>query len=341
MKNIANILKISLFALACYGLAGLFSNKFYRYLFTHKFMQDQYQFGDLYKASNLAQFKGKLKDFECVRTNLKLDSTLKNYAIMVVGDSFLDSVKFINSNSWSNATYSFIHWNNVSKTFPNTKNHKTNVLIIEMVERNLRNNIFLLKKVFHQDSLNIYENKPKSNWVSFWDNNNTIKADPLLEQQMFNNAFWQKVKEYKAAFNYVFFDQTDSFVTPINTKNTLILSQEINALSNESCLNKLPKNEWELIENEMIMLNAMAIKKGFSKVLFSIIPNKSTVFEDIEKTNGLLLKLANSASLKENYIDIYSEFRQNPIDNYQIGDSHWSCAGRDLWLQKVKQKIKK
>ncbi len=330
---------MSLLAVAIYGLAGVFSSGFYRFLFNANYIQDQYQFGDLYKASNLAQFKGNVKDFECTKSTLKFDSSLKNYSLMVVGDSFLDSAKFINSNSWSSATYSFIHWNNVSKVIPSTKDHKTNVLIVEMVERNLRNNIFLMDKVFQKEITIAGENKPENNWLNFWNNNNTIKADPLLEQQLFNNNFWQTLKEWKAAFNYMFFNQVDSFVTQVNSNKSLVLSQEINELSNESCLNKLPEKEWQFIESQFIMLKEKAYNKGFNTVIFSIIPNKSTMLLDSKETNGLLEKLANSNSLKENYIDVYTEFRKNPIDNYQLGDTHWSCTGRDIWLQKVKQKL--
>jgi hypothetical protein len=35
------------------------------------------------------------------------------------------------------------------------------------------------------------------------------------------------------------------------------------------------------------------------------------------------------------FIDTFSEFRKNPSKYYLKSDSHWTCEGRDIWLNKV------
>lgn len=340
MKISTNILKFSLIAVSFYGIIGLLWPTFYKFCFKNEIFSDQYRFGDLYKAANLADFKSKESDFFCLEMRNLNTSELQNYAITVIGDSFMDSVKFMNQQCWNGAKYQFIHWNEVQKTNIKPISTIKNILIIEIVERNLRNQSQYFTEIFEENNFNKgVENDNSSTWNQFWEINHTSKADILLEQQFFGYSFFQKLKQKKAYFNWKVFEQVDDFAQFTPDKKALVYYKEMDKNSNESCLNPISEKEFDQLENAFDHIKNEAKSKGFDQVIFSVIPNKSTVYIEKDRTNGLLQKLGDSRRISDNYLNIYSDFYQKGNIYYQLGDTHWSCAGRDLWLTKIKQKI--
>ena len=78
------------------------------------------------------------------------------------------------------------------------------------------------------------------------------------------------------------------------------------------------------------------MKAGFDEVYLSIIPNKVSILSpDMGKYNQLIERVQSDLNLKIPVIDTYSDFKKNPTKYYLKSDSHWTCEGRDIWLDKV------
>jgi hypothetical protein len=41
------------------------------------------------------------------------------------------------------------------------------------------------------------------------------------------------------------------------------------------------------------------------------------------------------------YFDVYTPFKNSSKMLYDIGDTHWNCEGKKMWVDSVNEKIKK
>ncbi len=75
---------------------------------------------------------------------------------------------------------------------------------------------------------------------------------------------------------------------------------------------------------------------GFSEVYCSIIPNKtSIVASDLGNYNHLVERVESFPNAKIQFLSVWKEFNQNASKIYLKGDTHWTCFGENLWVEKV------
>jgi hypothetical protein len=108
----------------------------------------------------------------------------------------------------------------------------------------------------------------------------------------------------------------------------------------ESHLNPVTDKELAELEQQMKNVAFLAQNYGFQQVIISAIPNKATASNNFEgKSNRLLLNLEANPAIQSVYVGVMNEFMDRAHEFYQIGDTHWNCKGRDLWLAKIKSRI--
>jgi hypothetical protein len=93
------------------------------------------------------------------------------------------------------------------------------------------------------------------------------------------------------------------------------------------------------VDSMITNLNAsrdFADSLGFNNVILSIIPNKVSVLSpDYGQYNHVIEKIYNHPGLGIPYIDVLADFRRMGRSAYLKGDSHWTCEGQTLWLNKI------
>ena len=78
------------------------------------------------------------------------------------------------------------------------------------------------------------------------------------------------------------------------------------------------------------------LQAGFDDVYLSIIPNKVSILSpELGNYNHLIERIQKDERLETPIIDTYSIFKKSPQKYYLKSDTHWTCDGREVWLQKV------
>ena len=152
---------------------------------------------------------------------------------------------------------------------------------------------------------------------------------------LFGYDFVLKIRELKAVFNEKVFNRLDPNVAVSPDKQHLLYNLDVKAGINSS-FDAISDDE---IEKEVANINATYDyykQQGFDEVVLSIIPNKtSIVAPTMGKYNHLIERIQQHPKLKMPIIDTYTPFSQHPEKYYELGDSHWNCKGKQIWVDGV------
>ncbi|MBD2700707.1 hypothetical protein IC229_08670 [Spirosoma sp. BT702] len=297
---------------------------------------DQVRFGDLYQFSALPQFKQPWPEY--AHPNRFSDTAATH--LYIIGDSFTLPL-FLNKSDFRVSHYE--RWGMGPLNFVLSDSTKRNVLLIESVERNIRQNFAM---PHHQDisSITTYQ---EPNWLGqlserFGKGFHRNRVETRLEAALFNHdwAFW--FKEIKAQLTLNWFGRTDAQVSLSKDKKHLFYFMEAdNRLPQNSSFSPLEDAEVDsLIQN----LNKTADyyrHQGFDEIYLSLIPNKASIL-DTNRTdyNHLIERIQNSPNLAIPIVNTYNVFKQSSRSLYLKGDTHWNCEGHATWLKLVQQKLR-
>jgi hypothetical protein len=331
---ISKILKYTVLLLAIYLWLQAYSPIVYK---SSRLFPDDYRNGDLYHLSYLSQFREKLP----VCKSPKKDSIAQNVNLYVIGDSFTEEQR-VNKNDINASKYLNVHWNNQADIQLDTT--KKNILILETVERTFKDHFSVEVNNFNtvdkgKVELNkSWKRKLKDTFdevISFiFPEKDSIEQ--RFEASLFSYDFFLKFRELKATINDSLFGRIEKKVILSKEKNHIFFLEE--ALPTDSHSAFYPLSD---IEKDSLILNVNATSEkylaaGFDEVYLSIIPNKVSVLSpNLGVYNRLIERVQTDAKLKVPIIDTYSEFKIYPSKNYLKSDSHWTCEGRNIWLNKV------
>ncbi|WP_373511942.1 hypothetical protein [Persicitalea sp.] len=310
-------------------LAGC-SNEILATLYRNEIIPDDYRYGDLYRLANLEEFKD--PKAEC--PELPVSKPTQKIALYIIGDSFTEKQR-IDSSDFAVTTYTWAHWGENLHFKLDTTFH--NIILLESVERNVRPH-------FGAPIANIFPDS--STFI-------TLPSDTRIMQRLdrmfasdgvedrLNTILFQfdhmlKFREMKSWINQRFFDRTDPKVTLSGDGSTLAYYEDTDSTLINSSYNYVSDTEIDSLV-AVINFNKKYLKKlGFDDVWFSIIPNKATVLMPTYGTyNRIIDRISRHPKLMVPNIGVMNEFRKMKQNAYLIGDSHWSCAGQRIWLEKV------
>ena len=299
-------------------------------MFKAGLLKDDFRYGDLYRLSNLNEFKE--KQVKCKASTLE---NIENLSLCIAGDSFTEKER-IDSSDFGLKNYVRL-FGPSPETGYKLKPGK-NILIIETVERHFRERF----------------EKPYS--AVFLDRNiPNEKKEPILEQaihynlpyseaahqnNLFGFDFMLKIKEWKAAMNLSLFTKVDPRVY-LSKDGKHIFYYLDKEKGNTSGFEAIADSS---INKYVVNLNATYAyyrKMGFDEVYISIIPNKSSIIEPGTTYNYLVSKIETHGGLKMPILSVYNAYSKAGAGAYALGDSHWSCQGRQIWLNAVNEKIRK
>ncbi|MFN8356253.1 MAG: hypothetical protein U0Y10_17480 [Spirosomataceae bacterium] len=311
---------------------GLLGN-WHRFLFNKGIFPDDFRYGDLYRLSLLPEFKSPKADCIPYCSNPPCDSL--NMDLYVIGDSFLEPFR-INEGDFRVKHYHRFGWYDTVAVKLDTK--VKNVLIIETVERNVRDHI-------KPEVSNIRETLPAvpkptstaspSNWFD-WGvfEIKSVLVEERLERSMFSYDVFLWFKELKAKINQKWFGRVAPQVSVLPDHKAIFLLEDTDASQYHSSFNPMDDAEVNQIVTNLNATYNRYKAMGFDEIFLSIIPNKvSIVAPDLGEPNHAIERIQHHPDLKMPAIDTYGGMKKSHEPMYDLGDTHWTCQGRLVWLR--------
>lgn len=308
------------------------------YLYKNRWIPDDYRFGDLYRLSNLDAFKEPQKACDSPLLPSKPASVDKEIHLYVLGDSFLEPQR-VSKEDFITDKYQYIHWNQVMHISLDTT--AINLLVIESVERHLREHLAAPITNLVADTATFFPAPAKPRFMTRMDQAfSSEKTEERLATILFEYAPFLSIKEMKAAFNWRVFDRVNDKVAVSDDKSSIVYYLDTDSTLISSSFNPVNNEEIDLmVKNLNSSANELKLI-GFDEVLFSVIPNKTTVLmPEYGSYNQLIQRVQTHPRLSVPYIDILQEFNQMGASSYLKGDSHWTCEGQHRWLLKINEKL--
>ncbi|GAB3693392.1 hypothetical protein GCM10027592_13220 [Spirosoma flavus] len=296
---------------------------------------DKVRFGDLYQFSALPQFKQPWPDY----SHPDRFSDTASTHLYIIGDSFTLPL-FLNKSDFRVSHYE--RWGMGPLSFTLSDTTKRNVLLIESVERNIRQNF----ATPHQPAPPSFTTYQEPNWLAqlterFGKGFHRNRVESRLEAALFNHdwAFW--FKEIKAQLTLNWFDRTDAQVSLSKDKKHLFYFMEAdNRLPQNSSFSPLEDAEVDSLVQNLNKTADYYRRQRFDEIYLSLIPNKASIL-DTNRTdyNHLIERIQNHPNLAIPVVNTYEVFRQSPRSPYLNGDTHWNCEGHATWLKLVQEKL--
>lgn len=334
------LLKIIFLLLATIAFLGGCSRTAYLTLAGWGLVPDDFRYGDLYRLSSLPQFKQERETCGPVALN----EPKQPVALCVIGDSFLEAGR-VDSADFVAETYRYVHWENQLAVKLDTGLH--NVLLLETVERHAREHFarpaYNVEVVETEKAILAKEAGVWADLKTFFTGTHEKRQrlpEEQLENLLFNNAFWQKLKEWKASLTLAWFDRVNPKVALSADQRHLFYVLDTDSTLVNSNFNELPHAEVDSMVARLNETAAFYKKRGFDDVWLSIIPNKTTVVEPNRGPyNRLIERIQQHPELRMSVVDAYELLKPGGAGVYERSDSHWNCRGRALWLKAVNERL--
>lgn len=293
---------------------------------------DDYRYGDLYRLSLLPQFKERAYQCKHIVHDLK-----KPIHLYVIGDSFTETPKII-LEDFSIEKYHYVHWAKTSNYRLDTS--KRNVLILETVERTFKEhfsrvvNNFSNQKVA-QTNLSLRK-KMEQKTLEIEKKIVPDGIEERLTHTLFNYDFFLWFREFKATLNLNIFGRTEDEVMLSKDKQHIFYADEADSTNSKSAFYPIYNAQIDLFIQIINQTKEKYLRAGFDEVYLSIIPNKVSIISPyLGDYNHLIERIQADKRLQMPLIDTYTIFKKSPQKYYLKSDTHWTCDGREVWLQKV------
>jgi hypothetical protein len=305
--------------------------------------QDSYRYGDLYRLSNLAQFK---QPAEVCAKKFANTRPKNNVAVYIIGDSFTEKER-INADDFNANGYLRLHWNESLHTKLDTT--KRNILVLQTVERHFREHFavpvrqLIIDNERHatpdsQKDYDVQQPNGQDFFLTMYKDAEQVlkESEESLVSFLFSGDFFLRFKEWKAVLNLHYFGRHSDQVALSPDKKNILFCWDTDSTRITSSFKYLPESELTNLVQQVNQTRQYYRKQGFDEVYLSIIPNKtSIVAPEMGNYNHLIERVQQHPSLQTPFIDIWTTFSQHRQTVYSLSDTHWNCHGQTLWLEQV------
>jgi hypothetical protein len=292
--------------------------------------------GDLYNFTYLKRFgkKGWSPNFKpnnCNKpNNIDLYTLNDSYLQNRVDTSAFCGVRKLTQSLWDG-----------DSPYIQLDSQKTNILIIETVERYVRirgNNMGWMKH-FNFGSppkpTNSTSIAQKMTFESIQKHFFNPHINQNLEFNLFDYKTFTPLWETRASLTHQLFNRVPPVVTVVGNGEYLVLTETVDGKQRLASNFPILGDELQILVNSLNEIRAFYLEKGFSEVYLSVIPNPAHIVDTQFAYNQLIPKIQKHPDLKIPIIDIYSIFKKNPTMVYAKNETHWTNEGMQLWIDEV------
>lgn len=335
---------VILFIITILWLGGC-SREVMQTLYKTGVIADDYRYGDLYRLSSLPQFKDPVRPCSPSNSPLQRGGVGVKSALYVIGDSFTESER-LSQRDFPGSDFLRTKWENKNTVQLDTA--KRNVLLVETVERHFREHF-----IQPTDNLTIAadttRNKPSTASLNGEPHQSLTRRisdfiqskgiEERLETVLFSHDVFLWFRELKASLNLNLFGRVAPTVGISQDQNHLFAGLDTDTTKHRNS-SFAPLSDTEL--NALIdSVNATADRYrtlGFDAVYLSIIPNKASILDPTQgRYNHLIERVESHPRLRVPVISVYQDYKRQPANVYALGDSHWNCTGRTVWIEEVRK----
>jgi hypothetical protein len=293
------------------------------YLVDQEIIGDDFRYGDLYRLSNLREYKE-----EVVKCNAPFAGKKAPVTLYLSGDSFTETGR-LHPNAYASTGFFRSAVNTPAQNLQLVKGKK--ILVIETVERHTRERFALKPWMSWTPAPKVRAvAQKKSLWGRLLDWEIPYREE-MHEAVLFSSDFILAIKEWKAGFHKQVFDKVDPKVGVVNEHLVYEMDLEPGV---SSVFDPVEEEELARIVQHMNETRERYRALGFDEVYISVIPNKSSLLLTQDaRYNRLVERIEQHPALEVPVISVWEEFRQK--DYYLKGDSHWNCEGQQVWVDKV------
>jgi hypothetical protein len=293
------------------------------YLVDQGIVQDDFRYGDLYRLSNLKEYKE-----EVVKCKKPFSGENAPVTLYLSGDSFTETGR-VSPDSYAGVGFFRSAVNTPDLSLELVEGKK--ILVIETVERHTRERFGMKPWMGWMPKP---EKAPVEQKKSWWDSLVEWELpyrEEMHESVLFSAAPILRIKEWKAGFHKRFFNRVDPKVGVLDEHLVYELDLEPGI---SSVFDPVGEEELGKMVQHMNRTRELYRDMGFDEVYISIIPNKSSLLltEDA-RYNRLVERIERHADLEVPLISVWEDFQRK--DYYMKGDSHWNCEGQQIWVDKV------
>ncbi len=313
------------------GLSGTVSH----WLYNTGVIADDYRNGDLYRMSALPQFREPAP--VCPPANRDTDTARTH--LYILGDSFSEEQR-LSQDDFRVSYYRRAKWDTPPLRVQLDPSRR-NVLLIESIERHFRGHFVrpVREVVVVRDT--ITSPAPALTvWQRFKEDIHWSDVEERLASALFSQewAFW--FKEQKARLTLDWFNRASVNVSLSKNDQHIFLNSDTDAATPLSSFSELSDREVNAVVDSINATADYYKQLGFDEVYLSIIPNKVTIVESKRDVyNQLIPRIQNHPNLRVPTINVYDAYKRAAVSPYLIGDTHWTCAGRAMWLGLVWEKL--
>ncbi|GAB3339303.1 hypothetical protein GCM10027299_52140 [Larkinella ripae] len=300
---------------------------------------DDYRFGDLYRMANLPQFKA--RQIPCPPA-LPAHAPRKPIHLYIIGDSFSEPPR-VTRNDLPVELFHRTKWAFDRRV--QLDSSKTNILIIETVERHFRDQFGKHIQDLHvvaDTTKPVASPQNRLTWFAFTKELEELFSRDAVEGRLETILFFSDwalwFKDLKGWLTYSWFDRVNPKTSLSPDRQHLLYYYDTDTSLHNSSFRPLPDT---LLNRYIDTINVTADryqKAGFDQVVLSIIPNKTSIYApDMGPLpyNHLIERVQQSPRLRVPTIDIYTPYKASRIPLYEISDAHWNCDGRAIWMREV------
>jgi hypothetical protein len=326
-------LKYLFLVLGCLIWAISVSPPLFRLVGSWHLIHDGYQYGDLFRLSTLSEFRDPRIQCEDYTPPAHI-RTGKKVHLYVIGDSFTEKQR-VGKKDFPVDNYTYVHWSDFLHIKTDTS--EINILLLESVERHLRQKMVSRVNVLIPDTATFVTTVESPKIMQQLDD--ALKANftaDRLDGLLFQNDVFLTLKSWKADFNQKIFHRVNTSVTMVNNDQDMVYYLDTDTPHVTSAFSEIRNTEIDTIVMNLNQSREFADSLGFEHVILSIIPNKVSVLSpDYGNYNRLIERVYGHPKLQIPYVDVLGDYRKMGRHSYQKGDSHWTCDGQYLWLNKV------
>jgi hypothetical protein len=157
---------------------------------------------------------------------------------------------------------------------------------------------------------------------------------------LFSSDFFLSIKEWKALLNDKLFDRNDAHVIVSKDKKRVFYELDARPDGITSSFDKISDKEIALLVENVNETYDFYKNQGFDEVYLTIAPNKSSIMgRDLGMYNHLIERVQSNPALRMPFFDVYTPFSASKKMMYDIGDTHWNCTGKQIWINAVNEKL--
>ena len=314
--------------------AGGLSSSVAHWLYQAGIIVDDYRFGDLYRLAALPQFK--TPQPVCLAGRRASDTASTH--LYLIGDSFSEPQR-ISQSDFAVSHFQRVAWDHQQRAQLDTT--KRNVLILESVERHVREHFARPANELRVETDTIKTPSPRATLAQRLGTEFHLSdVEERLESSLFSHdwAFW--FKEVKASLTLNWFDRTSTGVSLSRDGKNIFLNLDTDTTKKlNSSFSRLNDQEVNALVDSINSVAGRYRQLGFDAVYLSLIPNKASILEPNRGTyNHLIERIQQHPNLHVPFVDTYDVYKSSRQSPYLISDTHWTCEGRQMWLDLVRKK---